>query len=266
MQSVADAPQILAQAAAFLASGRRFALLTVVKTAGSTPRHAGAKMIVCADGELCGTIGGGALEVALVTEAQAALAERKPRLVRRHLTHELAMCCGGEVEVFIEPMGERRHLVLVGGGHVNRALAHQTARLGFELLVVDEVEEFARADRFPEGTGFCHEWEPAAWQVPFADETFIVIATRDHAVDQRVLELLAAAQARPAYLGVIGSRGKLGRFRRRLEQKGVAAEWIERVRGPIGLDIGAETPEEIAVAVAAELVAVSRGHAAGGKR
>src|SRR5262249_27432846 len=103
-----------------------------------------------------------------------------------------------------------------------------------------------------------HDWEPAQWGVPFGSDTYIVIATRDHAVDQKVLELLAAQNARPAYLGVIGSRGKLGRFRKRMEQKGIPADWIEQVRGPIGVDIAAETPEEIAVSVAAELIGVRR--------
>jgi len=249
---------VLARAAQLSAEGRRYALVTVVRTAGSTPRKPGAKMIVCEDGELFGTIGGGRIEQELVDEARAAIAEDKPRIVKRHLTHELAMCCGGEMEAFVEPMGRVERLILVGGGHINFALAPMAARVGFEVIVVDEMEEFASAARFPQAKRLVSDWEPAHWGVSFGADTYLVIATRDHAVDQRVLELLAAANARPAYLGVIGSRGKMGRFRKRLEQKGVAAEWIEQVRGPIGVDIGADTPEEIAVSVLAEVIGVRR--------
>jgi xanthine dehydrogenase accessory factor len=247
---------VLARAAQLSADGRRYALVTVVRTAGSTPRKPGAKMIVCEDGELCGTVGGGRIEQELIEEAKAALADGKPRMVKRHLTHELAMCCGGEMEAFIEPMGRVERLVLVGGGHINFALAPMAARVGFEVTLVDEMEEFASAERFPNAKRILHDWEPAQWGVPFDRDTYIVIATRDHAVDQKVLELLAGE--RPAYLGVIGSRGKMGRFRKRLEAKGIAADWIETVRGPIGVDIGADTPEEIAVSVLAELIGVRR--------
>jgi xanthine dehydrogenase accessory factor len=254
-----DETDILAAAARLGACGRAFALVTVVRTSGSTPRKPGAKMIVCADGELIGTVGGGRIEQELVTEAQTAIAEWRPRVAKRHLTHELAMCCGGEMEAFIEPMGRIETLVLVGGGHINCALAPIVRRLGFSLVVVDEQEEFASAERFGDAR-LVHAWEPKEWGVAWGPTSYIVIATRDHAVDQKVLEELAELNVRPAYLGVIGSRGKMGRFRRRLEHKGVAADWIELMRGPIGVDVGAETPEEIAVAVAAELIGVRRRH------
>lgn len=252
-----DEAKVLTEAARLLAEGRRFALVTVVRTAGSTPRKPGAKMIVRDDGTVTGTIGGGRIEIELISEARAALEDGAPRLVRRHLTKELAMCCGGEMEAFVEPVGRAEMLVLVGGGHINLALAEVAARLGFNLVVVDEAEEVAFAGRFP-GARLVHDWEPRAWGVPFGPEVYVVVATRDHAVDQKVLEQLAELQARPAYLGVIGSRGKLGRFRKRLEVRGVPDAWIEQVRGPIGVDVGAETPAEIAVAVAAELIAVRR--------
>src|SRR5262245_40201735 len=248
---------VLAEASRLQQAGQRFALITIVRTAGSTPRHPGAKMIVREGGELFGTIGGGRIELTLVEDAKSALAEGKPRIVRHHLTHELAMCCGGEVEAFIEPLGRRETLILVGGGHINAALAPIGARIGFELVVADEMEEFATKARFP-GARLFHSWDPREWAVGFDRDAYVVIATRDHAVDQDVLERLAALGAAPAYLGVVGSRGKLGRFRRRLEARGIAASWIETVRGPIGVDVGAETPEEIAVAIAAELIAVRR--------
>lgn len=258
-RSVKGDTELLATAARLAAQGRRFALVSIVRTAGSTPRKPGAKMIVCEDGEQHGTVGGGAIEHALVREALDAITAGAPRLVRKHLTHELAMCCGGEVEAFVDPMGGREYVVLVGGGHINQALAPMLDALGFDVLVVDEFEEFASPERFPGVARFAYSFSPDAWDVPLGRETSIVIATRDHAVDQNVLEALAAKNARPRYLGVIGSRGKLGRFRKRLEAKGIAPDWIAQVRGPIGLAIGAETPAEIAVSVAAELVAVRRG-------
>lgn len=256
---VDDDAKVLDEAARLSAAGRRFALVTVVRTGGSTPRKAGAKMVVRDDGSIEGTVGGGALELLLIDEARAAIAAGEPRLVRRHLTRELAMCCGGEVEAFIDPMGRRERLVLVGGGHVNRALAPLGAALGFEVWVVDDLEEAASQERFSDATKLVHSWQPNEWGVGLGRDDYLIIATRDHAVDQSVLEQLARLDANPAYLGVISSRAKMARFRKRLEAKGVADDWVARVRGPIGIDIGAETPAEIAVSVAAELVAVRRG-------
>ncbi|HEU4411500.1 MAG TPA: xanthine dehydrogenase accessory protein XdhC [Polyangiaceae bacterium] len=254
-----DDAKVLDEAARLSAAGRRFALVTVVRTGGSTPRKAGAKMVVRDDGSIEGTVGGGALELWLIDEARAAIEAGEPRLARRHLTRELAMCCGGEVEAFVDPMGRRERLVLVGGGHVNRALAPLGAALGFEVWVVDDLEEAASPERFPGATRLVHSWQPNEWGAELGRDAYVVIATRDHAVDQGVLEQLARLGATPAYLGVISSRAKMARFRKRLEAKGVGRDWVARVRGPIGVAIGAETPAEIAVSVAAELVAVRRG-------
>lgn len=252
-----DSTPIFEAASRLSREGKHFALLTVIRTAGSTPRKPGAKMLVGADGRLVGTVGGGAIEHALVTEALESLRERRPRLVRRHLTHDLAMCCGGEMEVFIEPLGLRETLVLVGAGHIHLALAPVAASLGFDVVVADELEEYASAERF--GAARCaHSFEPREWGVSLDEGCYVVVATRDHAVDQGVLEKLAALDAAPAYLGVVGSQAKLLKFRRRLEARGIDPRWVERVRGPIGVDVGAETPAEIAVAIAAELVAVRR--------
>lgn len=259
MDGVSEDARIFEEAARLSAEGQRFALITVTRTAGSTPRKPGAKMIVVEGGRQVGTVGGGAIEQALVEEARAAIAAGEPRLFRRHLTRELAMCCGGEVEAFIDPLGRKERLVLVGAGHINAALAPLALALGFEVVVADELEEFAAPDRFPPGTRLVHTWEPREWKTPLGRDTSIVIASRDHEVDQEVLERLASLGAEPAYLGVIGSRGKLARFRKRLEARGVPPGFIETVRGPIGLRIGAQTPAEIAVSVAAELVAVRRG-------
>jgi xanthine dehydrogenase accessory factor len=239
-------------------AGERFVLVTVVRSAGSTPRKPGAKMIVLAGGGTIGTVGGGAVEQALVAEALVTLAERRPRLVTHHLTRDLAMCCGGEMQAVLDPLGLRETLVLVGGGHIHAALAPVAAALGFEVIVVDDLEELASAERFPLAARRLLSFEPREWGVSLGEDAYVVVATRDHATDQEVLEKLFRLGVTPRYLGVIGSRAKLARFRQRLEVRGVDAGWIGRIRGPIGVDVGAETPAEIAVAVAAELVAVRR--------
>lgn len=249
---------MLEKAAQLLAESKPFALVTIVRTSGSTPRKAGAKMIVCESGELLGTVGGGRIEHEFAQEAKDALAAGEPRLVKRHTTHDLGMCCGGEMEAFIEPMGHRFSLVLVGAGHIHAALAPIAVTLGFRVTVADEMEEFASPERFPAPIELIHSFEPKDWPVALNRFSLIVVATRDHVVDQKVLEQLAACDAQPAYVGVVGSHGKLGRFRKRLEARGVSQAWLERLRGPVGVDVGAETPEEIAVAIAAELIAVRR--------
>lgn len=252
-----ESAKVFEHAARLSAAGQRFALVTITRTAGSTPRKAGAKMIVTPDGKALGTVGGGAIEHALVFEALEALRERRPRVVRRHLTRDLAMCCGGEMEAFIEPLGLKETLVLVGAGHIHAALSPVGLALGFDVVIADDLEEYASDERFP-GARCALSFEPREWGVSLDGGAYVVVASRDHAVDQEVLEKLAALGARPAYLGVVGSEAKLLRFKKRLEARGVDPTWIEKIRGPIGVDVGAETPAEIAVAVAAELVAVRR--------
>lgn len=246
--------QLWTEAARLAASGVGFAWVTVVRTAGSTPRHVGARMMVLED-QILGTIGGGRWEHKVTEAARAALAAGRSRAVRFHLTHELGMCCGGEMEVFIDVVTAPPPLVIFGAGHVALALAPLAHSIGFALWVIDELEEFASEARFP-GAQLVHGFDTPSWAqaLPLGPRTSVLIATRDHAVDQQLLEALIGREL--GWLGVIGSRGKAGRFRRRLEARGVAAERIARVRMPVGLDIGAETPEEIAVSIAAELIQV----------
>lgn len=237
-------------------AGVAHAWVTVVRTSGSTPRKAGAKMLVTADASH-GTIGGGRVERELVEEARRALVDGRPRLVTRHLGHDLAMCCGGEMQSFVEPMNIPEPLVLVGAGHVHRALAPIAAALGFDVTVADNLDELLSAERFP-GSRLAQSFSPSEWGVRLDARAHVVVATRDHDVDQEVLLALSRLDASLAYVGVIGSVAKLTKFKRRLEARGVDPLFVERLRGPIGLEIGAETPEEIAVAVAAELVSLRR--------
>jgi xanthine dehydrogenase accessory factor len=239
-------------------------MATVVRTAGSTPRKATARMLVLGDGTIRGTIGGGRVEKEVTDAAQALLAEgatARARLVRFHLTRELAMCCGGEMEVFLEPLLPDPALVVCGAGHVAQALVPLARSVGFAPIVVDELPEMANAERFPGAERFVDSFDVRDWKdVPLDGDCYVVIVTRDHAQDQALLEQLVGREL--AYLGLIGSRRKIEMFKQRLEARGVAAERFARLNAPIGLDIGAETPEEIAVAIVAQLIQTRAGRRA----
>jgi xanthine dehydrogenase accessory factor len=187
--------------------------------------------------------------VALLHEGLSA----KPKLLRYHLTHELAMCCGGEMEVFVEPLVPEPPLVICGGGHVARALMPLARSCGFSPILVEDLDELATRERFPDAVQIVDSFDVRDWKdVPLGEGTYVVIVTREHATDQAVLEQLIGRDL--AYLGLIGSRRKIQMFKQRLEARGVDPQRFARLRAPIGLDIGAETPEEIAVAIVGELI------------
>jgi xanthine dehydrogenase accessory factor len=240
-------------------AGQACVLATVVRTAGSTPRKNAARMLVDANGTV-GTIGGGRIEHEVITACRALLDEGdlgRPRVLRYHLTKELGMCCGGEMEVFVEPMVPEPPLVVCGAGHVAHALVPLARTVGFAPYVVDETEEMLTAERFPDAFKLVDSFDVRDWprqEVPLDDRTSLVIVTRDHALDQRILEAVLPHDL--AYLGLIGSRRKVEVFRQRLLAKGADPARLDRVHAPIGLDIGAQTPEEIAVSIVAELIQV----------
>jgi xanthine dehydrogenase accessory factor len=243
-------------------AGASFVLCTVVETSGSTPQKAGSKMVVCNDGSQLGTIGGGAIEQHILQAAKALLAqgEAASRLVETHLTHELAMCCGGRMSVFLERHDSLAEVVLFGAGHVSKEVAAFALRAGFRVCVVDERETWANAKRFP---GCQLHLEPGdAWALRTQghDEAYWCVITHDHALDQRIVETLAGK--RSAYLGVIGSLRKGERFRQRMRAAGISETLVSRVECPMGVDIGALTTSEIAVAIVARLVEIRRRTAA----
>lgn len=242
-----------------LASGARGALATVVRTGGSTPQRVGARMLLTPDGALIGTVGGGAIEQQVVARLHACAAGAEAGLTRHELGHDLAMCCGGRMEVFVEPIEAQPRLWLCGAGHVAAATAPLLARIGFAVTVVDEREELNTEARFP---GCDRELlDPSAWlrRATLGGRDWILIATHDHALDERVLEH-ALAQA-PRYIGMIGSKRKVLRLLERIDARRGPVERA-RVHAPVGLAIGAVGPEEIAVSIAAELIALRRGVAA----
>jgi xanthine dehydrogenase accessory factor len=237
--------------------GRRFVLATVVETRGFTPRGPGAKMLVGA-GETHGTIGGGAIEDEVVREARGLLeGGGDSATLRRHLTRELGMCCGGEMAVFLEVMEPAPALVVFGAGHIAKPLAAVAAGCGFDVTVVDERAEWATEERFP--TARLERRAPdlfaREWQTTGAE--FAVVATHDHAVDQRVVQHLLERPLK--FLGMIGSIPKQRKFALRLKAHGFAEQAIARLYTPLGLAIGADTPEEIAVSAVAQMIAVRRG-------
>jgi xanthine dehydrogenase accessory factor len=239
------------------ASGRRFVLATVVATRGFTPQKGGAHMLIAASGETWGTIGGGAIEQEVLDRARALLARGGSERLDRHLTQELGMCCGGAMSVFLEVVERCPRLVIFGAGHIAKPLASIAAGCGFDVTVVDGRADWASQERFPWARlevcapeDFARDWRGDG-------DEFVVITTHDHALDQKLVQALLE---RPlGFLGMIGSIPKQRKFALRLKARGFSDEQIARVRTPLGLDIGARTPEEIAVSVVAELVAVRRG-------
>jgi len=236
-------------------------LVTVLEFKGSTPRKLGAKMLVLDDGQTIGTVGGGALEHALTGEAIEMLtSERDPTITTttKHLTHELGMCCGGGVTVLMEPQVYAPTLLLFGAGHVAEPLARIAAMADFEVIVVDERAELATQERFPSASQvLCESFEDVIDELRFdAKDTFAVIVTHDHGLDERIAREVLRRDFR--FLGVIGSSRKREMFRKRLAAAGIPDEAIDRMQTPVGVDINAETPAEIAVSIVAELVRVRR--------
>ena len=334
------AADLFAAALRALQAGRGVAIATVIGAHGSTPRHLGARMVVSDNGEQWGTIGGGRIEQVTVDAAREVASGGEPRIVKQHLVRDLAMCCGGSMEITLTPgapsreiietlaakphtasigraaipearvlvtptegepmslrapiagdpplhrpavsggallerLGGGERAIVFGFGHVAKSVGPLLAGLGFEVIVCDDDETGVFSRQEPRGDAGAASPPWAARVIEsfdpvevgralggFTVDDRVLILTRDHAVDQQILERLIATESL-AYLGMIGSRGKVGRFRKRLEAKGLLADEVAQarwaaMRAPIGLDIGAETPQEIAIAIAAELVALRR--------
>jgi xanthine dehydrogenase accessory factor len=242
--------------------GEDAALVTIVSAQGSTPQRVGAKMLVFADGRTVGTIGGGCYENDAFWKAKEALQSRKPLLIKYDLTDDFAqetgLICGGNMQVYIEPLESTPHLHVIGAGHVGYHLAKLAHTIGFKIHVLDDREKFASRDRFPEATDVTVDSIPD-WlhKAVIPSNAYVVIVTRGHTHDLDALRALAARDLR--YLGLIGSKAKVKRIYDALLAEGMPPECLQRVHAPVGLDIGAVSPEEIAVAILAELIAVRRG-------
>ena len=214
-------------------------------------------MLVRDDASIEGTVGGGAIEEAVRGEAAQVLKEGRPRLFAAHLSRDLAMCCGGRMEIFLEPVGLPPWLLLFGGGHVGRAVCEAATLAGFRVHLVDERPDYGRAESHPRAAVItCDEPLSVLDTLPFSDDAFVVITTHNHRLDEA---LLSACLARPhRYLGMIGSRAKVHRFVDRAAHRGELPDALRRSRSPIGLDLGGREPGEIAISIVAELIAVRR--------
>jgi xanthine dehydrogenase accessory factor len=241
--------------------GRRAALATIVNVRGSIPSFETAKMLVRDDGTILGTIGGGCVEAEVWQAAREVIEKEKARTLTFNLNqdpkYDTGLVCGGTLEIFIEPMLPVPVLYLFGAGHVARSLYKVARVAGFDVVVVDDRESYANRERFPEARDiFADDFEQVMVQLAPPEGAFVVIVTRGHRDDMRVLRWAVDTAAR--YIGMIGSRRKVIGIFGELQEGGVPVEKFERVHAPVGLDIGAITPEEIAVAIVAEMIAERR--------
>jgi len=254
--------EVFAAVADALERGEPAALVTIVSTTGSTPQRVGAKMLVFADGRIVGTIGGGCYENDAFWKAREAIGQRRPQLVHYELSDDFAqetgLICGGQMDVYIEPIEPSPELYVIGAGHVGYHLARLAHEISFRVHVVDDREKFASRERFPHVAEVLVEDIPT-WigRTNLPPHVYVVIVTRGHTNDLDALRALAPKDLR--YLGLIGSRAKVARIYDALTEEGTPAEFLKRVHAPIGLDIGAVTPQEIAVSILAELIAVKHG-------
>ena len=254
--------EVFAAVADALERGEPAALVTIVSTTGSTPQRVGAKMLVFGDGRLVGTIGGGCYENDAFGKAREAILHRRPQLVHYELDDDFAqetgLICGGQMSVYIEPIEPSPELYVVGAGHVGHSLANLAHEVGFRVHVVDDREKFANRERFPHAAEVVTEDIPS-WieRTPLPAHAYVVVVTRGHNNDLDAIRALAPRDLR--YLGLIGSRAKVARIYDQLKEEGARLDALSHIHAPIGLDIGAVSPEEVALAIMAEIVAERRG-------
>jgi xanthine dehydrogenase accessory factor len=249
---------LFADIAQLEAEGRPFVLCTVTAVQGSTPQKPGSRLVVLGDGSLRGTIGGGAIEKQVIEAALALFADAsaETKTLDTHLTHELGMCCGGKMTVFLEKHGAPATLVVFGAGHVAKELAALAHHVGFRVTVVDERAEWLTAERFPNAERKLEPPDDVAKALSGGDTTYCCVTTHDHPLDQACTEALVKKPL--AYLGVIGSERKALKFRSRMEAAGFSKEEVARFESPMGVEINALTPAEIAVSIVGRLISVRR--------
>lgn len=240
-------------------AGEPGVVVTVTSVDGHTPQVVGAKMLVRPDGSIVGTIGGGRVEHEAIACALEAMETQKARVVTYRLKAELGMCCGGQMELFIEPLQIPQRLVLFGAGHVACALARAAAPCAFEVIVIDERPDWNTPERFPSARQHLLEAHgDVIVALDLKPRDYVVIATHNHDFDREIL--CATLKTRAGYIGMIGSTRKVDKTMKQLRLEGLDEETLARAHAPIGLDILAETPEEIAVSIAGELIRHRRQH------
>lgn len=241
------------------------ALCIITETSGSTPRKAGARMVVTANGaptgKIEGTIGGGAVENQVRMQALEAIKEGCPRVVSFSLTQELAMCCGGKMTAYIEPLQTKVDCIIFGAGHISEALCRLASQAGFNIYVADPRSEQLTLERFPLATALIDGYSPSDLdRLPACDQALVVIATHSHELDQTLIELILRKPI--GYVALVGSQRKALLTKKRCLVKGFHENMVNSIHCPAGLDVGAETPEEIAVSIMAEMIQWRRRKAA----
>jgi xanthine dehydrogenase accessory factor len=242
-------------------AGHCAVLATIIARKGATPRKDSAKMLVYEDGSQIGSIGGGSIEAEACREARLVMESGKPRVITFDLTgidpEESALVCGGSMEVYMEPISPEPTLIILGAGHVSKAVAESGKLAGFKIIIVDDRSKYANPERFPCADAiYVEDWEPALKELSVNKFSYLFIATRGHQFDLICLRFAVHSQTK--YIGMLGSRKKAKTLCDLLEKEGTDPSKFEQIFVPAGLDIGAETPEEIAASVIAEIIAVQK--------
>jgi xanthine dehydrogenase accessory factor len=242
-------------------AGERCALATIVSARGSIPAYESAKLLIREDGSIVGTVGGGCVEAQVLTVAREVIETGRPKTLSFDLSgkalQDSGLICGGELEIFVEAVLPQPVAVIFGAGHISKGLSKIASLAGFATIIVDDRASFANRERFPEAEEVhAAEYEAVFPQLPVNESSYLIVVTRGHKDDLRVLRLAATSAAR--YIAMIGSKKKVIELFRELEKEGVPAAALARIHAPMGLDLGAVTPEEIAVSVVAEMIALRR--------
>jgi xanthine dehydrogenase accessory factor len=241
--------------------GQKCALATIVQVNGSIPSYQSAKLLVREDGSMLGTIGGGCVEAEVWNAAREVIESEKPRYLDFSLgqdaAYENGLICGGQLHVYVEPVIPQPRAYIFGAGHVSKSLSKAAVMAGFATIIVDDREQFASRERFPEASEiYAGEYEEVFGRLEMTSASYIIIVTRGHRDDMRILRWAVTTEAR--YIAMIGSKRKVISVVKELEKEGIPRAAFEKISAPMGLDIGAVTPEEIAISVVAEMIAVRR--------
>jgi xanthine dehydrogenase accessory factor len=241
--------------------GQKCAVATIVQVNGSIPSFESAKILVREDGSFMGTVGGGCVEAEVWNAAREVIETEKPRHLSFSLGQDAAydegLICGGQLNIFVEPVIPQPRAFIFGGGHVSKGISKIATLAGFSTSIIDNREAFANAERFPEAEAtYAEEYEDVFPKLPVNSSSYIIIVTRGHRDDMRVLRWAVNTPAK--YIAMIGSKRKTISVVHELEKEGIPREAFEKVFAPMGLEIGAEMPEEIAISVVAEMIAVRR--------
>jgi len=242
---------IISKVDEYLKQGKRFALLTIVESKGSTPRDINSKMIVFSDGDIEGSIGGGKTEFLAIKDALYCIRRQKSELKEYSLTKKEDLLCGGKMKVFIETFKPSKKLIIVGAGHIGLALYKFALILGFDIVVVDNRKEFANSRRFPKAEIRVGTPDIQLKKIKIDKNTYVAIATHGHAFD--AVSLRAVVNSSAKYIGMIGSKSKIREVFKKMLKQGVSRTLLKKVHSPIGLDLGGGLPEEIALSILAEM-------------